>query len=109
MLSPFFQDLCRNSLPRQKTKILTAMAAGKAVVSTKLGIESIDVVPDRDLLVADSPGEFAQKTLLLLNDPKLRKSLGENGRKLVKEKYSWRKNVSLFERVCEELVARRRV
>lgn len=91
----------------QKTKILTAMAAGKAVVSTQLGIESLEVKPDRDLMVANSPEEFAQKTLLLLNNPQIRNSIGTNGRKLVKEKYSWSNNINMLESLYKELVSRK--
>jgi glycosyltransferase involved in cell wall biosynthesis len=92
----------------QKTKILTALAAGKAVVSTQLGVESIDVVPDRDLIITDTPREFARKTVLLLKDPELRVRLGKNGRKLVQEKYAWRRNISILESMYEELVSQKR-
>ena len=91
----------------QKTKVLAAMAAGKAIVSTRLGVESLAVVPDRDVLVADSPAEFAGKVVRLLNDPPLRSSLGASARRLISEQHSWNSNVARLEAVYSELAARK--
>jgi len=90
----------------QKTKVLTAMAAAKPVVSTRLGIESLDAVPGRDLLVADEPQEFAGQIVRLLRDPGLRRSIGEHGRRLAQHRYSWRKNVVLLEQIYQDIRAR---
>ena len=38
-----------------KNKLLEAMALGRPIVSTTLGVESLDVEAGRDLLVADDP------------------------------------------------------
>ncbi len=71
-----------------RVKILTAMAHRLPVVSTAVGCEGIDVVPGRDLLVADSPQAFAQATLRVLAEPRLAEELGCNGRRLVEQRYS---------------------
>ena len=42
-----------------RLKILEAMAMGRAVVSTTVGAEGLDVVHDRHLLLADAPRSFA--------------------------------------------------
>ncbi len=72
-----------------KLKVLEALARGKAVVSTSVGIEGIDVRPGVDLEVADTPAEFAQACHRLLHDPAARRRLGESGRALVLERYGW--------------------
>ena len=71
-----------------RVKILTAMAQGIPVVSTRVGCEGIDAQPGKDLLVADSPIDFAQATVRVLSEPDLARELARNGRRLVERKYS---------------------
>ena len=72
-----------------RLKILEALAMRRAVVSTRLGCEGITCDHDRHLLVADEPGAFADGVVRLLQDGALRTTLGEVGRRLVEEHYSW--------------------
>ena len=70
-------------------KLFEAWAMKKAVVSTSIGCEGIDVEDGKDLFVADRPQDFAKKTVALLVDPSLRKALGDKGREKVVLKYDW--------------------
>jgi sugar transferase (PEP-CTERM/EpsH1 system associated) len=72
-----------------RLKILEALAMRRAVVSTTLGCEGITCDPDRHLLVADDPVAFADSVVRLLQDSARRATLGEAGRRLVEEHYSW--------------------
>jgi glycosyltransferase involved in cell wall biosynthesis len=72
-----------------RIKILEAMAMGKAVVSTTVGAEGLAVTDGVHLLLADSPADFARRTIELIQSPSQRASLGEHGRKLVEERYGW--------------------
>ncbi len=72
-----------------RLKILDAFAAGKAVVSTSIGCEGIDVTPDSDILIGDTPQEFSNHVIRLLNDRNLRGKMGCQARKLIETKYSW--------------------
>ena len=72
-----------------RLKILEALAMKKAVLSTSIGCEGLDVQQDRHLLVADDPEQFAAATIGLMRDKASRRSLGENGRGLVERKYGW--------------------
>ena len=72
-----------------RIKILEAMAAGKPVVSTTVGCEGIEVTPRVDILVADSPQEFADACIELLRSEAKGRSIGEAGRRLVAQKYRW--------------------
>jgi glycosyltransferase involved in cell wall biosynthesis len=72
-----------------RLKILEAMAMGKAVVSTSLGAEGIDVVPGRDLLIADDADGFAAQCARLLDDPGLSDRLGAAARRVVETGYGW--------------------
>jgi len=73
-----------------RVKILNALAQGMPIVSTTLGAEGIAVTPGEDILLADTPGDFAQCVLRLLDEPGLAASLGAAGRCLVKQRYDYR-------------------
>ena len=55
-----------------RLKIYEAMAAGRAVVSTTVGAEGLDVKHGEDLLLADDAGSFANSVSRLLTDQSLR-------------------------------------
>ena len=54
-----------------RLKIYEAMAAGRAVVSTTVGAEGLDVQHGRDILLADDASSFARAVVTLLRDPEL--------------------------------------
>ena len=87
-----------------RLKILEALAAGKAVVSTMAGAEGLEVKDGRDLLIADRPADFAQATLRLLNDADLRARLGRQGRTAVSARYDWRLINVKFNQYLEGIV-----
>ncbi|RMD88553.1 MAG: glycosyltransferase, partial [Calditrichaeota bacterium] len=72
-----------------KIKILNAMAQGKAVVTTPVGAEGIDAVPEQEIIIADDPCTFADRVVYLLQHPDKAQKLGQRARKLVERKYDW--------------------
>jgi glycosyltransferase involved in cell wall biosynthesis len=68
-------------------KILEGGAMGKAMVSTTIGAEGLDFVPGREILIADTPREFADRVVELLRDPARRRSLGQAARRRVAADY----------------------
>ncbi len=56
-----------------RLKIPEAMAVGKAVVSTSVGAEGLDVTPGRDIVICDDPADFASSMVALLEDPERRR------------------------------------
>jgi sugar transferase (PEP-CTERM/EpsH1 system associated) len=86
-----------------RLKVLEAMAMGKAIVSTSRGVEGIDVTREREVVIADSPSEFASAVVGLLRDPQRRQELGCAARALAEAKYDWRALVPAFDRVYQDV------
>lgn len=72
-----------------RLKILEALAAQKAVVSTTIGCEGLTVIAGKHLAVADTPEAFVQAVVALMQNPSMRTALGNAGRELVEAEYSW--------------------
>uniref|UniRef100_UPI002C5D9026 glycosyltransferase n=1 Tax=Aggregatilinea sp. TaxID=2806333 RepID=UPI002C5D9026 len=72
-----------------RLKLLQAMAAGQAIVSTCLGAAGLDVRDGRELRLADRADDFANAVITLLRDPALRCSLGEAGTAYVQSHHDW--------------------
>ena len=87
-----------------RIKILDALAAGKAVVTTSIGMEGLRVEHGRHVLIADSPEDFAEAVVRLLRNPALRAEMGANGRKLVEQEYDWGMLARRFEDVLSGIV-----
>jgi len=72
-----------------RVKLLEAFAAGIPVVSTSLGAEGIAAAPGRDFLRADSPAEFADACLHLLEHPEQAAAMAARARRLIETTYDW--------------------
>lgn len=88
-----------------RLKIVEAMAKSKAIVSTRVGAEGIDVTHDRDVLLADSPADFADQIVRALSQPELARRLGEQARELAEQRYAWTAVVGQLVRFYEQLRA----
>jgi glycosyltransferase involved in cell wall biosynthesis len=88
-----------------KNKLLAAMAMGKAIIATPVSLEGIDVRPEEEVLVADSTQDFVRQIGRLLSDKELSRRLGERGRNLVRDRYSWRSRGEVLESRLRKLVA----
>jgi glycosyltransferase involved in cell wall biosynthesis len=86
-----------------RLKIFEAMAMGKATVSTSVGAEGLPVQNGTNILLADTPTDFADAISRLFDDIPLRQRLGEAARTLVNENYSWRKIAESFSNSLAEV------
>lgn len=73
-----------------RVRILEAFARGVPVMTTTVGLEGIEAVPGRDVLVADEPAAFSEALVCLLQDEILQAQLADAGRRLAVERYDWR-------------------
>lgn len=87
-----------------RLKIFEAMAMSKAVVSTFVGAEGLPVQAGENILLADTPNDFANCVLSLLGDPTQRKRLATSARALVQAKYSWPGVAENFARTLHDTV-----
>jgi glycosyltransferase involved in cell wall biosynthesis len=71
-----------------RLKIFEAMAMRKALVSTSIGAEGLDVTSGKDCLIADDAQSFAAAILALLRDPALRRTYEDNAAALA-ARYDW--------------------
>ena len=86
-----------------RLKIYEAMAAGKAVVSTSVGAEGLDVHHGRDILLADGAAALAQGVVTLLRDRELCATYEQAAAKLAAQ-YDWPAIGDKFASVLEELI-----
>lgn len=72
-----------------RLKVVDALSQGKAIVSTSVGCEGIDVTSGLNIVIADEPDEFADQVVAILNDNERRDALSKAARELAEDKYSW--------------------
>jgi len=80
-------------------KILEAMASGVPVVTTSLGAEGI--TKNKELLRANNVEEIVQSVAKLFKDKKYYENISKAARKLIEEKYDWKKITRGLESVYE--------
>lgn len=71
-----------------RIKIIEGMAAGKAIISTKIGAEGINCEHNKNILIADTPEDFFQAVKKCVGDRDFCFSLGENARELIQKNHS---------------------
>lgn len=72
-----------------RLKVLEAMAFGKAIVTTSIGSEGIELEDGVHAEFADDAPAFADRILALLDDPGRRAALGRAARRLAEARYGW--------------------
>jgi len=106
-LSPFLEESALMVVPVRagggmRVRILEAFAYAMPVVTTTVGLEGIHAEPDHEVLVADTPKEFADRVSSLLESVRMQESLSINGRHLAERKYDWQVVLSAMKPVYEQ-------
>jgi len=65
------------------------MGMSRAVVSTTVGAEGLPVTDGRDVVIADTPQDFADAVVSLIRNPARRVQLERAARDLVVAHYDW--------------------
>jgi glycosyltransferase involved in cell wall biosynthesis len=85
-----------------QNKILEAMAMGISVVATPQAFEGIEAQPGRDLVLGENAEKFGECVIKLIRKVSLRKSIGDNARRIVEKNYCWAKNLEKLDNVLME-------
>lgn len=93
-MRPYLEDAAVCVVPLRigsgtRLKILENAAAGKAMVSTRLGAEGLDFVDGQEIMLADTPEDFAAAVVTLLQNEPQRRALAMAARSRVVERYSY--------------------
>jgi polysaccharide biosynthesis protein PslH len=86
-----------------RIKIIEGMAYGKAIVSTKIGAEGIEVQSGENILIADTAEDFSEAVISLLRDPDKRLKLERAARKFAEEEFDNEKVVAKLVVFYEQL------
>jgi glycosyltransferase involved in cell wall biosynthesis len=70
-----------------RIKILNAMGRGMPVISTSLGASGINAKLGRDLIIADSPTEFARGIVSIIDEQSKAEELSKNSIKFINDNY----------------------
>lgn len=106
---PFIASAAINIVPLRvgggtRLKILESMAMGKAVVSTSIGCEGLDLEAGKHLLIADEPDDFADKVLMLMADSKLRNAIAKAACDHVRQRYDWKPIAAIMDNAWQDVL-----
>ena len=87
-----------------QNKILESMGCATPVVATPQAVSALDTVSGQDLLVAQGAEEFAKVVLGMLENPSLRKQVGEAGRRYVETHHDWARITDQLEEVYDDAI-----
>lgn len=86
-----------------KGKILEALSMEKPVISTSLGADGYTGDILGAMRIADTPKDFADNALALIENESLRKTMGFFGRGIVEKEYKWKSVFSKMDKMYEIL------
>ena len=87
-----------------RIKAYEAMAMGKAIVSTRVGMEGLPVENGEHVLLADQADAFAQAVVRLLQDDDERERMAASGRDFVQIHFSWERAAEAFAAHCRRIL-----
>ena len=81
MIAPLFSG------SGMRVKIIEGMARAKAILTTQIGAEGIDVENGRHILIENNDTDFAAQIVELMRNKSRYISIGKNARKFVEHNY----------------------
>ncbi len=87
-----------------RLKILAAMAAGLPIVSSKTGVDGLNVTDGTHVAIADKPATFAKKIVELLQDSDRYHDVQQQAFQLVTSSYSWKAIAKKLEIVYQDII-----
>lgn len=84
-----------------QNKLLEAMAMDLPCITSFMANEALVARPGTDVLIAETPGEYAHLILSLLSNPVKAKELSTNGLQFVRSHYDWEAATALLSGLME--------
>ncbi|MEW6085932.1 MAG: glycosyltransferase [Chloroflexota bacterium] len=91
-----------------QNKILEGMASGTPIVTTSAAFSNLQGTPGVDALIADTPEDFAEAILRLIENQGLRLAVGEAGLKYVHVFHDWKQMASRLKGIYQEVITHKR-
>ncbi len=88
-----------------RVKILEALAAGKAVLTTRLAVAGLDVTDGEHIAIADTDGELIAAAERLLLDREVRVRLGGAAHRWAAEHLDWDRSAAAYSALYDSLLA----
>ena len=82
-----------------QNKLLEAMAMKLPSVTSQLANNALGATDNQNILIGNSPEEYAKHVNTLLNDEKLAKEIGENGYNFISKNYTWEGSTAVLEKL----------
>jgi glycosyltransferase involved in cell wall biosynthesis len=107
-IRPFVNRQCVYVVPLRigggtRIKVYEAMGMGKAVVSTRIGVEGLPVRDGEHVVLADRPEDFADAIVDLLQDGDKRSRIERAARAFVERNCNWERSAAAFREACHAL------
>jgi glycosyltransferase involved in cell wall biosynthesis len=90
-----------------RLKILEAFSMNKTVLSTTVGAEGLDIDDGKNILLRDTPQAMAETACEILSDPVRFIAMGQAGRELILQSYTWDAIAKVMADVWEQTCVRR--
>jgi glycosyltransferase involved in cell wall biosynthesis len=80
-----------------QNKLLEAMAMQVPCITSNLANQALKAKEDEEILIAETPGEYTDRILRLLNEPDYAAAIAMNGYHYVLRNFSWEKETAKIE------------
>ena len=87
-----------------RLKIFEAMGMEVPTVATRIGAEGLPLTHGQELLLADSPADFADACVRLLEDPAGAEALAQRAATRVRAEFGWAGVADRFAQLCQAAV-----
>jgi glycosyltransferase involved in cell wall biosynthesis len=90
-----------------RLKIVESMCCHTPVVSTARGAEGISAIPGKEILIANTPGQFADSLLMLVKNSDIRNSISVAAYEYVRTHYGFEAAKAIVEKIIRQTVPNR--
>ena len=80
-----------------QNKLLEAMAMKIPCITSPLANQALNALPGEEILIGDTPRDYADHIIMLLENPLLANSIAEKGYQFILKKYSWEAETAKIE------------